>query len=70
MDKIPIDQIKRVESAGFRKKKIFYRIKEWKTRDLLEVKSESEYAKLHHVYKKMEFRIERSQNLYFATFCI
>jgi 2,3-bisphosphoglycerate-independent phosphoglycerate mutase len=43
MDKIPIDQIKGLNQRVFRKK-IFYRIKEWKTRDLLEVKSESEYA--------------------------
>jgi hypothetical protein len=27
---------KRVESAGFLEEKIFYRIKEWKNRDLLE----------------------------------
>jgi hypothetical protein len=50
MDKIPIDQIKGLNQGFLRKKKIFYRIKEWKNRDLL-VKSESEYAKLHHVYK-------------------
>jgi hypothetical protein len=41
MDKIPIDQIKGwIRVLG---RKIFYRIKEWKNRDLLEVKSESEY---------------------------
>jgi hypothetical protein len=50
-------------------RKIFYRIKEWKTRDLLEVKSESEYAK--YAPKKWNSRkSKRSQNLYFATFCI
>jgi hypothetical protein len=43
MDKIPIDQIKGLNQRVFLGRKIFYRIKEWKNRDLLEVKSESEY---------------------------
>jgi hypothetical protein len=55
MDKIPIDQIKGLNQRVFLGRKIFYRIKEWKTRDLLEVKSESEYTKLRTMFTKMEF---------------
>jgi hypothetical protein len=52
MDKIPIDQKGWIRV--FLGRKIFYRIKEWKTRDLLEVKSESEYANVPCL-QKMEF---------------
>jgi hypothetical protein len=39
-------------------------------RDLLEVKSESEYAKLRTCLQKWNSRRKRSQNLYFATFVL
>jgi hypothetical protein len=66
MDKIPIDQIKGLNQRVLGRK-IFYRIKEWKTRDLLEVKSESEYAKLRTMFTKNGILDKkRSQN--FMTF--
>jgi hypothetical protein len=53
-EKIPIDQIK-VESVSgfFRKKKIFYRIKERKNRDLLSKIRIRIYQIAYDVYKKI-----------------
>jgi hypothetical protein len=51
MDKIPIDQIKGLNQGFLRKKKIFYRIKEWK-KTFIRVKSES---RIVLCLQKMEF---------------
>jgi hypothetical protein len=53
MEKIPIDQIKGLNERVFLgRKKYFIELKNGKTRDLLEVKSESEYTKLRTMFTK------------------
>jgi hypothetical protein len=53
MEKIPIDQIKGLNQRVFLgRKKYFIELKNGKTRDLLEVKSESEFAKLRTMFTK------------------
>jgi hypothetical protein len=55
MDKIPIDQIKGWISGFLRKKKIFYRIKEWKNPWFIRSKIRIRIRQIaYHVYK-MEF---------------
>jgi hypothetical protein len=52
-EKIPIDQIKGLNQRVFLgRKKYFIELKNGKTRDLLEVKSESEFTKLRTMFTK------------------
>ena len=52
-EKIPIDQIKGLNQRIFLgRKKYFIELKNGKTRDLLEVKSESEFTKLRTMFTK------------------
>jgi hypothetical protein len=51
MDKIPIVK-KGLNQRVLGRKKYFIELKNGKTRDLLEVKSESEYAKLRTMFTK------------------
>lgn len=52
-EKIPIDQIKGLNQRIFLgRKKYFIELKNGKTRDLVEVKSESEFAKLRTMFTK------------------
>jgi hypothetical protein len=53
IEKIPIDQIKGLNQRVFLgRKKYFIELKNGKTRDLLEVKSESEFTKLRTMFTK------------------
>lgn len=53
IEKIPVDQIKELNQRNFLgRKKYFIKLKNGKTRDLVEIKSELEFAKLRKMFIK------------------
>ena len=57
-EKVPVDQIKGLDERIFMgRKKYFLELKNGKTRDLLEVKSDSEFKDLKKMFKKIGIQL-------------